>query len=51
MALLELKHSGKSPGGLDEMQIMIRYVWGLTSDSIVLTSTQVILMLHESQGP
>lgn len=46
-ALLELKHSGRSRGGLDEMQIMIRYVWGLTSDSVVLTSTQVILILHE----
>lgn len=47
VVLLELKHSGRSRGGLDEMQIMIRYVWRLTSESTGLTSTQVILILHD----
>lgn len=50
---LELQWAGESPGDLDEMQIQTRSVWGLTSDPLVLVSTQVILvfMNHRVREP
>ena len=42
---LELQGAGESPGDLDERQIRIPSVWGLTSDPLVLVSTQAMLVL------